>query len=466
MLIACIAVAGVAQAADSVVMQWNNAALQAVRNTRMGPPMVARALAVTHTCMYDAWAAYDAIAAGTRYGRSLRRPARERTVANEERAISYAAYRALADLFPTQRATLFDPLMVSLGYDPLDGSMNISTPAGIGNTVAQAVLDFRHQDGSNQLGNLAPGPYADYTGYQPVNTADTVNDPNKWQPFAIHNGTQFVIPRFMAPHWEKVIPFALPASHVLQPPLPAMYPGAGYEKQANDLIELNANLTDRQKMISEYWSDGPSSETPPGHWNLLAQWMVNRDHMSLDRQVKLFFILNNALMDAGIASWQCKLFYDYVRPITAIRFLKKGQQISAWAGPHQGTRLISGESWLPYQPATFISPPFAEYVSGHSTFSASSATVLALFTGSNRFGASATMAAGSSRIEPGTTPAQPVTLSWNTFSDAADEAGISRRYGGIHFEDGDLQGRSLGRKVGVLTWLKSMTYFTGLSAWR
>src|SRR5207245_9990962 len=95
--------------ADGVVLRWNAAVLQGVRDSRLGPPMVARALSIVHTCMYDAWAVYDRAAAGTQLGRSLKRPPAERTPANKERAISFAAYRAAGDLFPASKATVFDP---------------------------------------------------------------------------------------------------------------------------------------------------------------------------------------------------------------------------------------------------------------------------------------------------------------------------------------------------------------------
>ena len=133
----------------------------------------------------------------------------------------------------------------------------------------------------------------------------------------------------------------------------------------------------------------------------------------------------------------------------------------AWGGPGRGTRPIRGEDRLPYQPPTVVTPPFAEYVSGHSTFSAAAAEVLASFTGSQRFGLSVTVPAGSSMIEPGAVPARPVTLSFRTFADAADEAGRSRRYGGIHFQAGDLDGRELGRRVGANAWAKAGGYFGG-----
>jgi hypothetical protein len=120
-----------------------------------------------------------------------------------------------------------------------------------------------------------------------------------------------------------------------------------------------------------------------------------------------------------------------------------------------------GEQWLPYQPTTFPTPPFPEYSSGHSNFSAAGAEILKQFTGSDRFDGSATFPAGSSRIEPGLTPANDLTLTWPTFTDAANQAGISRRYGGIHFQQGDLDARQTGQKAAQGCWQKAQTYING-----
>src|SRR5207245_5233718 len=164
---------GPPQAADSVVVRWNAAALQGVRDSKLGPPMVARALAIIHTCAYDAWAAYDHHAIGTRLGGTLRRPPRERTLASKNIAISYAAYRAAVDIFPADKVAVFDPLMRDLGLDPNDTTTNPTTPIGVGNVAANAVLQYRHRDGANQLGDEPGGvpgvPYSDYTGYRSAN---------------------------------------------------------------------------------------------------------------------------------------------------------------------------------------------------------------------------------------------------------------------------------------------------------
>ena len=459
----------------NVVIQWNNAALQGVRESKIGPPMVARALAIVHTCIYDAWAAYDPHALGTQLGASLRQPPSQRRIADKNKAISFAAYRAAADLFPASRSSVFDPLMVSLGYDPNDTTTDIHTPSGVGNVACAAVLHFRHSDGSNQLGSLTPSgvPYADYTDYVPVNPPSTVPvipgtvvDPNHWQPLRyIDAGGTLVTPKFVGAQWYRVIPFALTSGSQFRSQIalsgPATYGTPVFVQQSRDLIDISAALTDEQKMIAEYWADGPHSELPPGHWNLFAQFVSLRDHHELADDVKMFFALTNAVFDGGIVAWDAKRAFNSSRPATTICFLFHGQPIRAWGGPYAGTVTMDGAQWIPYQPSTFPTPPFPEYISGHSTFSAAGAEILKRFTGSDHFGDSVTFLAGTSRVEPGAVPAQPVTLTWSTFGEAADQAGISRRYGGIHFEAGDLTGRAMGRLVAEQAWNKAVSLWSG-----
>ena len=442
--------------------------------------MVARALAIAHTSIYDAWAAYDHRAVGTRLGGSLRRPSRERTLANAKQAISFAAYRAAVDLFPDSTSSVFDPLMRSLSYDRRDHSTDTSTPSGIGNVAAQAVLDFRHGDGANQLGDEpggAPGvAYSDYTGYLPANDPmdirmpfdpTTVHDPSAWQPLRYVDGSGSVVaPGFVGAHWQHVLTFALSPGSLRSSTGPARYGSPEFLGQAQALLDISAGLTDEQKMIAEYWADGPRSELPPGHWNLFAQFVSRRDHHGdkghgLERDVKLFFVLTNAVSDAGCCAWDNKRAFNSVRPITAIRTLFRGQIVRAWGGPYQGTKLIDGATWFPYQTTSFPTPPFPEYSSGHSSFSAAAAEILKRFTHNDRFGASVLLPAGSSRVEPGAVPARDLTLAWSTFSDAADEAGLSRRYGGIHFEQGDLDARATGRIAARFAWRKAQDYWEG-----
>jgi hypothetical protein len=331
-------------------------------------------------------------------------------------------------------------------------------------------------------------PYSDYTGYTPVNTSTQITDPNQWQP--LRPAGAATDQTYIAPYWGQVLPFALTSPGQFPPPSgqpettpspyygPGVIPGSGYVTEAQQILAYSASLTDTQKVIAEYWADGPNSELPPGHWNLFAQFVAARDGHSLDDDVKMFFALTNALFDCSIVCWNAKRLYNSVRPITAVHYLWgsggpfAGQQVQAWAGPYLGTQLIGGGTWQPYQPLTVVTPPFPEYYSGHSTFSAAGAEILKLFTGSDTFGASFTQQAGTSRVEPRTydangnvvqagTPATAVTLSWATFSDAADQAGLSRRYGGIHFVEADLAGRAIGRLVADQAWTRAQAYITG-----
>jgi hypothetical protein len=464
----------------NIVVQWNNAALEGVRDSKLGPPMVARALAIVHTCMYDAWAPYDNRAIATLPVSRFRRPFKERTDLNRREAVSYAAYRALVDLFGIDEGSVFRPLMMQLGYDPDLTSTDPGTAAAVGNAACNAVLEFRHHDGANQLGDLsvAPVAYADYTGYGAVNPPSTVPvnpesviDPNRWQPLEYRDATNTLVTQsFLGAQWGSVVPFALSSGAEFRDAIskngPAQYGSPEYFDQAEELIRLSAGLTDEQKMIAEYWKDGPHSETPPGHWCLFAQFVSKRDRHNLGDDIKLFFALTNAEFDASIVAWDAKRAFDSIRPASAISYLFHSQQIRSWGGPGKGAVTMDGAGWIPYQPATFPTPPFPEYISGHSTFSAAGATILRLFSGSDFFGDSVSFPAGTSLVEPGITPATSVTLEWPTFSAAAHEAGFSRRLGGIHFRKADLAGRTVGAVVAADAWEKAKSLWSGLECRR
>jgi hypothetical protein len=151
---------------DNLVLVWNEETLEAIRKLPPAPTVAARALAMVHTAIYDAWAAYDPLAVGTRLGAKLRQPQAERIQANKDKAVSFAAYTALMDLFPA-RQEIFTAKMASL-YGP-EFASDTTAPATVGFTAAQAVLDYRHVDGSNQANG-----YADTSGYSPVNSWDQV----------------------------------------------------------------------------------------------------------------------------------------------------------------------------------------------------------------------------------------------------------------------------------------------------
>lgn len=454
---------------DNVVLRWDQVTLDAIINSRLGPPMVARALAIVHTCIYDAWAAYDRRAAGTRLGTRLRQPFWERTARNRDEAISYAAYTAAVDIWPELKPT-FDGAMADLGYR----RPHSWRAKAVGERACGAVLEYRHQDGSNQLGDLSEGAYSDYTGYQPVNDPmpaegpldpATVRDPGRWQALTYTDaGGATRTQAYMGPHMGNVKPFAMTSWNQYKLRPPARYGTREYVRQAQELVDYAGHLTDRQKVISEHWADeGAGFVGPPGTWARVAQFVSRRDRNTVDEDAKLFFALTNAVFDASTAIWGYKRYYDYVRPITAIRYLYRGKKILSWPQAGQRPEVIDGSTWWPYQPSFFVTPAFAEYPSGHSGFGAAAAEVLKRFTGSDRYGDRATFPAGHSRVEPGVSPRTDVTLSWRTFTEAADENGISRLYGGLHFRQGVEEGLWLGRKTGAGAWTKATRYFAGIA---
>jgi membrane-associated phospholipid phosphatase len=180
--------------------------------------------------------------------------------------------------------------------------------------------------------------------------------------------------------------------------------------------------TTDQTEIAQFWSDGAGTYTPPGHWNAIAEEVATKRNTSLVDEARLFALLNIALADAAIAAWDAKYTYEFWRPVTAI------QQADFDNNP-QTTADTAWDSLIG-------TPPFPEYVSGHSTFSGAADAILANFFGDN-VGFTTT-----SSDLPG------VSRSYNNFAAAADEAGISRIYGGIHFLSADVDGLAAGRALG------------------
>lgn len=463
-----------AQPGVNVVIRWNSVAVEGARDSKLGTPMAARALAIVHTCMYDAWAAYDERALGTQLSGALRSPESERTLENKEKAISYAGYRALVDVLPVDTDSVYKPLMRQLGYDPNDNSTDIETPTGIGNVACAAVLEFRHHDKSNQLGDLAEGPYSDWTHYRSINMPSPFPvqlpvihpiDMNHWQPLAyVNSAGDFTTQMFMAAHWCFVTPFALSGGDefrsLSESLRPVSYGSSEYSRQAEELVDISSKLTEREKAVSEYWTGDPDTAALE-RWVIFAEWVSQRDHHSLDDDVKMFFALSNTLLDTSIAVWDLKRVHDSIRPVTAVPVLFHDKKIRAWGGPGKGTVDMDGSKWIPYQQATLPTPSSPAYVSAQSAFSMAAGSILATWTGSDRFGYSITLAAGSSRIEPGITPVHPVVLDWETFTDAADEAGMSGLYSGIQFRGDVVVGRKLGQVVASKAWSKAQTYFDG-----
>ena len=415
-------------------------------------------------------------------------------------------------------------------------------------------------------------------------------DPNQWQPLAfdllvLQNGIPVgaAVQKFLGPNWGGVTPFALakdpqsglwadpgPPPKLRLPEAPSatdaafkesvievirysswldpsdvttidVSPGArhnnplgtndgnGYDTNPFTGLPYAPNWVSRAdygRVLAEFWADGPDSETPPGHWNSVANHVSEHPDFvrafegrealdELEWDVKLYFALNGALYDSAIACWGAKRHYNYSRPITMIRYLASNGQSSepdqisydpsgiplleglvevitesssshgerhehlsdfvgqialrAWRGVPEtpavsasGVGWIRAAEWMPFQRDTFVTPPFGAYTSGHSTFSRAAAEVLASITGSIFFpgGLSTFSAKKDAFLEFELGPTEDITLTWATYYDAADEAGLSRLYGGIHVRADDFGGRIMGSAIGKSAFAKAKRYFS------
>jgi hypothetical protein len=484
----------------------------------------------------------------------------------------------------------FDDLMDSLCYPITNTSTEGASPAAVGNRIAAAVLAYGKADGSNEANAYAAPNYKPVNPPLVVkNTGDPgLVDPNRWQPLQLEhmisqNGVPITngVQQAVGPHWGHVKGFGLPPDSGAGTPIdPGPPPRLGgdaasdqtYKDQAVEVIRDSSlldpasdvtidvspgvrggnslgsndghghpvntatgkpydpevvNQGDFYRVMAEFWADGPKSETPPGHWNVLANLVSDELAPNLrvggtgpvverlQWDVKLYLALNGAVHDAAIAAWGLKGHYDSIRPISMIRYMGglgqssdptgpsynkeglplvpglievitressvPGQRhaalaadvgkiaILAWGGnpadpktQTSGARWILAGNWVPYQLPTFVTPAFQGYASGHSTFSRSAAEVLTGFTGSEYFpgGVSGYMIpADSLKFEKG--PTTDIRLEWATYYDAADQAGQSRLFGGIHIQADDFNGRIIGSQCGKDAWALAQRYYAG-----
>ncbi len=574
----------------SVARRWDEALLGAIRRALPNPPVHARNLFHLSVAMWDAWATYDSSADG--YFVTEKHTAANTAAARDESisyaAYRVLTARFIKSVGAEESLSAFADIMDSLCY-PLDiTTTDGDSPAALGNRIAKTVLDAGLADGSNQAdGYAAP----DYTPVNPplivAESGTTMTDPNRWQPLQLakmisQNGIPVTngVQQAVGPHWGYVASFALAQGGAggvpIDPGPPPLFGTAtdqAYRDAAVEVIRYSSQLDpslgetidispgvlgrnalgtndgsghainpatgrpypanvvnrgDFARALTEFWADGPKSETPPGHWNVVANSVsdeldpdlrIGGSGAVVDRlqwDVKLYLALNGSVHDAAIAAWGLKGHYDSVRPISMIRYLGGlGQSsdpqlrlayhreglplvtglievvtpettapggrhealagheneiaIRAWQGNPadpkagaSGVGWILAADWVPYQLPTFVTPAFAGYVSGHSTFSRAAAEVLTAFTGSEYFpggSSSWTTKAGELKVELG--PTADVTLEWATYYDAADQAGVSRLYGGIHISADDFTGRVLGSQCGKETWALAVRYFDG-----
>ena len=576
----------------SVARIWNEAVLSMIRQVVPAPTVHARNLFHLSAAMWDAWAAYDEEASGWEYvaKHTTDDEAAAREVAMSYAAYRVLDWRygQVADL-----ETAADELaatMHDLCLRPDYTATDTDDPASVGNRIAEAVLARGAEDGSLEEARYVDSSYV--AANEPLIVAEPgaeMTDPNRWQPLALErqlsqNGLPIPgqVQTFIGPHWGFVEGFALARSEDGTPMDPGPPPRLGdaatdaaYKQAALEIIRYSSQLdptdgvtvdvgpgamggsslgtndgtghatnpatgepyapnvvprADYQRALAEFWADGPKSETPPGHWNVVAnevsdaegfEHRVGGEGEPVDRlewDVKLYFALNGAVHDAAIAAWGLKGFYDSPRPISMIRYLGAHGQSSDPRGPsyHEAglpleaglVEVITAESsaggarhahladhvgeiavrswngfpedpenersgvgwilateWVPYQRSTFVSPAFAGYVSGHSTFSRAAAEVMTAFTGSEFFPGGMyehSVEAGAFIHEEG--PDAPITLAWATYADAADQAGLSRLFMGIHISADDLEGRRIGAACGQEAFSRAMRHFDAASS--
>ena len=380
--------------------------------------------------MYDAIAPYHPTAVGT-YSRLGRRPPEETaTHRNVNIAALYAVYGALLVLAP-EDTDRWRGMLRGVGLDPDDHSRDLSTPAGIGTAAAAAVMAARRDDGLNHFGdaggrNYHRLPFADTTGYRPVNTAYELIDPARWQPALVRTRAgNYRVQQFVTPQKANTEPYAAfdPRDYRFAPPVdsdPHNFPA--YRAQVDAVLEASANLTDAQKMLAEFFDNKvrDAISAPP-----------IKQHADPMEFIMVDFLISMAGFDAAIVTWQEKRRYDAVRPFSAIRYVYGDEPVTAWGGPGEGTVRIPAGAWQSYLPLA----DHPEYPSASACVCAAQAQALRRYTGTDSTaGWEVFFPAGSSRIEPGVTPAEDLTFPIDTWSDFGRLCGQSRVWGGTHFQ--------------------------------
>ncbi|PZH20830.1 hypothetical protein C1I97_00875 [Streptomyces sp. NTH33] len=395
---------------------------------------------------FDAIAPYHPTAVGI-HSALGRRPASEAaTNRNKNIALLYASYRMYDFLLPAYRQ-LWRDTMVSVGMDPDDAQENTESPIGIGNLAARHVLESRLHDGMNQLGDHGGReynrlPYADYTGYQPQNTAYRLRDPSRWQPLVVtkDNGI-FQVQQFVTPQLARVRPYSYSDPSGFRVPAPRAsnhHNRVEYRRQVDDILAMSASLTDEQKMKCEMFDDKFLS------LGAAVGFASDKAGLDLDGWVQIHTVADTATFDASIFAWYNKVVYDAVRPHTAIRHVYGRRPVRAWGGPGKGTVSIPADQWQSY----VGTPDHPEYPSGSTSLCSAEAQAVRRFLGTDAVDLKVTRAKGSSVVEPGVTPHQPLELRWTSWTDWTRDCGLSRFWGGVHFMPAIEASWSMGRKIG------------------
>jgi hypothetical protein len=416
--------------------------------------LVLRVTTLITNAWFDAIAPYHPTAVGV-YSR-LGRPPRPDRATNSEMnvAVIYASYRVLNSLFPNHAAEWRD-MLASVGLNPDDAQENTNTAVGIGNLAGKAVVVAREHDGMNQLGDEGGirynrRPYADYLGYEPVNTAYELKDASRWQPDIVTRGNGiFRVQQFVTPQMRVTRPYSYRTPNRFNTPRPSksnpLGPGGrqAYVEQVNEVLSASARLTDEMKAKAELFDNKIRA------LGFSALFASQSSGLRLDQFIQFDFVTNLAAFDSAIAVWNEKYKWDAVRPFSAIHYVYGDRSVTAWGGPGKGTVSdLPASQWRSY----LNTADHPEYPSGSASFCSAHAQASRRFLGSDSLGWAVPIPRGMSLVEPGITPANDIMLSWATWSDFERDCGLSRVWGGVHFFSAVAAGHDLGRQIGNIAF--------------
>ena len=394
----------VLMARANVVVDWNALVIDAIRADNSGPTVSTRNLAIIHTAIYDAVNSVT----GTHQPYLIQVELSGETSA--EAAAVGAAHELMLILYPGVAALTEQKYQNYMAGRSTDGP----TLAGValGRSVAHAMLEARRGDGSSTDVPYIPSSL-----------------PGQWR-----RTPPFFRPP-VTPHWRYVDPFAIPALEPFLPPPPPALESEDYAIAFNEVKALGGKTstvrTAEQREIAIFWSDFSYTSMPPGHWHEIAGAILLEKGNSLEETARLYALMALAQADAAIVSWEAKFAHNLWRPVTAIQRADEDGNPLTEADP----------TWDHLLPA----PPFPAYISGHSTFSKASAQVLTRF-----FGTDAISFTAYSDSLPG------VERSFTSLAVCADEIGMSRIYGGFHYQFDNTEGKKSGKKIGeyvAANWL-------------
>jgi hypothetical protein len=439
-----------------MVSEWMHTLYGVVRTERISPPIASRFMGYASVALHEGLAAVPGgppSLVGALNGLSGL-PTAEPDQSYDGTVVALASERVavdslLSEALPATRSTvdgLVDSLRASRAAEGVNDAVRQRSES-LGTRIGLAIVAWSRTDGFDSTrGRPYPIPagsglwindspasvYASQSLSAATDFVGIDNPANNMRPGTSSDrglilnrpkrtGLKTLLPVNMAgatePYWWQIRPFVLSSwseCPLAAPPPYSTDPASPMYQQAKTVHETGVRLTADQKNIALYWADNPGeSGTPSGHWVSIAAQMISQAGLSANDAARLFVVSAVAQADAFIAVWGYKFRHNLIRPRTYIR------------------RVIDPK-WEPLIPT----PPFPEYPSGHSGLSAAAATTIAGLVGEQAFDDSTGQALG------------PGIRRFQSFREAADEAGQSRVYGGIHFDIGNEGGKSLGRCTG------------------